>query len=1116
MKLITTYNSIKSVSLVLALSAIMGCQFKSTPKNDHEAAKDTSVKTSDDMMAKPVGPMNLKQNYELAKSLQADNKTADKTQNALKIYNDLQSHILNTKVLDEPKNQNSQEMSAALSYFNLAFLTLAERKALPTDALENYIKIITRGCDAQLKHCLYLGFFNKDHNTSRILILKTEQIDEAIEKSSSPAISDVRAYYRYLLIAYDLRNRVKSFELDFMFAKRAQLYANLLAALPKDQILPGEKEQIEKIGRSFEIVINELQNHKANPKVQDFINKFNPWTYSRLNADVFNYGTSKIFSLAAQTQLYTEKGEVNPALLEAIKKSQTGADKFGPSFTELVAELKAERNPLTSTFISKDINTQSEIFFMVDRLYRGHLSPEDVNELWQGAARKKGTTASLELLNTIDNYTKVQILKMLKETNNYVKSIYTKGDYGPRTMIEKVLENSRDLYSQWSDVLARIDKLKVFAERSVQTNTQTKAKLEETKNLIESLPRNIKYLAVYPQMMIMSYFLKKLDAVLKIFSWFGVVEIPAGTVVQAFLEGFLQPWFHFGNDEIPLNQVELLFAFSYALEGGVFETFQGEQNKEKVTYENFFKSVVREYLASDKEVLTNARQRMNDFTRKTNYLKFMGICNGTEKSHEIPYSEVGSSIFTGNLHTDSNALLQTMHEFYKFQDNSPAYVLAYSSALFPRKKMFVQAMGQILSEFLAKTNYSAADRKKILDETDREVSSIQEELLNYYNRVATEHKKINDCYNLLAKTEIKYRLSLIKQEREYLEKVYDSLLIIKNSSDTKAATEKIQKDLGLSLDSIEAGPSYRYTKRGLNERLIARMKNLPHSINVTTMLGEEELRKLDMSVRLDLNKDGKTLSKQEFVKLAMYNLNGQSQFLNFMWDPTYLSARVMKLSSIGMMYASGVYLGLDESKRVSAKDVMKESFEVTSLIDINAEEKDLLESMGLDTKAKSEEINKLIKTTTDFKGLFDTSFEGLKYFGAVKSPSGILNPLDHALEFYQTYTGVGFFTFKPDDQIFSRLKKSYATSVNNYSAVFGDFLKAVEDCEKTPQTYCPSDLAITYHLSPEHPVYTSQSNFSQARSLLSESNKWYHRSVMKTFNDKTKNCFSNGDTKCEL
>src|SRR5690606_14003978 len=98
--------------------------------------------------------------------------------------------------------------------------------------------------------------------------------------------------------------------------------------------------------------------------------------------------------------------------------------------------------------------------------------------------------------------------------------------------------------------------------------------LEEANLMFGSLRRNIKYMAVYPNMFLMAYFIAHNKAPLEVNTWFGSFKIDHTTIINAFMDGNVSPWFRFGNDELPLSKIELLYAYYFALRNGSFETYQ--------------------------------------------------------------------------------------------------------------------------------------------------------------------------------------------------------------------------------------------------------------------------------------------------------------------------------------------------------------------------------------------------------------------------------------------------------------------------------------------------------------------------------------------------------------
>ncbi|MBK7892007.1 MAG: hypothetical protein IPJ84_14565 [Bdellovibrionales bacterium] len=621
-------------SFTLAATALMvtaACSKHEAPVTQHEGP----VAGDEVVQAPTTAAVNidaLKKVDALGISARVQTNSPQQTVSALEA---LSPFILNAAYIENPRLVRTKPIRDALHAFNEGLLELNRKSPEKAQAwIEKERIMIESGCDGELKGCLNLGFFRQEVSSSKVMILSALEVDRELDKTPAGEKRDqlLRVYYRRLSVAFELVNRSTDPELEFLYLSRA---ADLAESFQKTAADSRERQLIERHSEVFEMILNRFTPDLTNPEMRTrferFVTAFKPWKYSRREANPFGQAATRMLSLAAQNFLYQDSAKkvLNSSLATAIADSQkttVNGDALDQgldvSFATLAQSLKMTESTLWKNLSLDDEFQRNEYFFMVDRLFGDHLTPDDASEIWRGSNRN-----AQQLLVVAEKYMKVQIAAQIVRTNRYMSSIYSNKDWSSATLFQKAVEKSYPISTQWNQLFSRIERLQLFIDRNLKAldNSHSSQELRNINQMLTSMRRNIKYLSVYPNMMLMVYFMAEVDFNLDIYTFFGKYEIDSGTIISWFFDGKISPLFNFGNDGEGLKRIETLYAFLFALKTETFKAFS--VNKQPLDIPKFFEVVIGKFMDADRVALQNALESIRKDVRQSNTLDvFTKVC----------------------------------------------------------------------------------------------------------------------------------------------------------------------------------------------------------------------------------------------------------------------------------------------------------------------------------------------------------------------------------------------------------------------------------------------------------------------------------------------------------
>lgn len=915
-------NLTKFSFLLLLLPLLTACPVKNRPRVEHEGRREwtpqeTPLDNSVDV--KSFNDFDISSAYAFLKDGQGDLVN--------RVLKPLSQFVLNGKFIERAEFR-TQRLTQMIEVFNTALLDRLMAKDNSPDVREikaKFTQTVFAGCSRDLKSdCYNAEIFSRDTRHTRLMTLLAmefdAQIEEAVKANKTTLLcvtndagcrNMVETRYRLLAMALYKRNRYDDPDFSFAYLKHSRIFAELvqvMRAMPSGQLGNMATSYLaESHTRIFESIIPKFKPRNENdPEFRQFVENFNPWGFSRKKADIFQYGTGIMFSFAAKCCMYKDsaKTQISDSMENTIRAEQVNPNSLSPSLYTMIKAIQAEHgdklfaNMRMSATVNQALivdrpNPQfyNEYFFVVDRLFRGDLSSEEVEMVLRRANQQRLKTVLPQL---IQDYIKINLLYMIVETNKFMrKEIYTSGVSSDK-IFEKAVTTSRSLTSRWHDMQAQVGQLERLMGSYFKTNFITSKEYVDADKLIKSLNRNIHYLSVYPQMMVLNYYLATMDGKLIFDTWWGRIEIDASTIIGSFFDGTtVNPWFRFGSDPETLNRQMLLFSFEYMLTTETMKYFVTNGSNDRA---RFFDMIVGKYFDIELHHLnTYISQYERDIYSQENSSAVDGACDyESGKSNQPPAVDLdflGLNQFTYTGLADMG-LRRSLMKILTGTSSSTGML----RGTIENRSVFLKVMLDIINADLKRNNVFSedhADTKRIRDGL-KSMDGLKARLAKLF---LANHKRYFDCALKLDQIERARANRLYEEERAYLKEIYKLISPLKDITDAsklQAEAAKMTEELrkrGARFDSVDGRTySYKYFKYDLFKRV---QKNIEDDIFANKPTGNPDLDKhvrprpvrVHVGANVERNEitDGSKFvslvlrgSEQDFINQGMTMFNGKT------------------------------------------------------------------------------------------------------------------------------------------------------------------------------------------------------------------------------------------------
>ncbi len=845
---------IKLSFLVLVLPVLTACPVKNRPRVEHESRRDwtpSQTPIDDTVETKSFNEFNVRAAYDAIRDGKGDLIN--------RVLKPLSRFVLNGNFIERPEFRTLR-LKQMVEIFNSAMLERMMAKDNSPDFRElklKYKQTVFAGCSRDLKSDCYNGeLFSQDTRHTRLMTLLAMEFDPLIEQAVKTAkttllcvTNDVNCRelvenrYRLLAMALYKRNRYDDPDFAFAYLKHARIFGELvqvMRGLPPGEIGNMSTSYLaETHAKIFETIIPKFKPRNENdPEFRQFVENFNPWGFSRKKSDIFQYGTGIMFKFAANCCMYKDaaRNQLSDTMEKTLRDEQNNPNALSPSLYTMIKAIEKEHgNKLFANLRISDIAAQAlkidqpnlafynEYFFVVDRLFRGDLNSEEVEMVLRRTNQQRLKTA---LPAMISAYIKIQLAYMIVETNKFMRDeIYTSGVRADK-VFEKALTSSRALTSRWHDMQGQISQLERLMGSYFKTNFIDSKEYRETDKLIKSVNRNIHYMSVYPQMMILNYYLASMDGKLTFDTWWGRVEIDSSTIIGNFFDGnTVNPWFRFGTDPETLNRHMLLFSFEYLLSTESLKYFvnDGATNRAK-----FFDMIIGKYFDIE---LAQLNSYISDYERdihsQENSAALEETCRyelnepgANPPSVELNFLELHKFTYSG---LGDMGIRKSLMKILTGTNSSTSMLRGTIES----RTLFIRVMLDILNADLKRRNVYKDDH----EDTRRireGLATMEAMKLRLAKLFLANHQRYFDCAFALDQVERRRANRLYEEERAHLAEIYNMMLPLKNlegeplARAAAALTAELRKK-GYRFDLIDRH-TYKMSKFDLFRRIKDRIQ----------------------------------------------------------------------------------------------------------------------------------------------------------------------------------------------------------------------------------------------------------------------------------------------------
>lgn len=1135
------------IAPVLALGVVTGCTNREVPVTQHEGPV---VVAGDEVVVSPTsGDVDVTALRKIQpEKMNAQLKVGTSNSQKVAILTELAPFILDRAYIENPRTSASPQMRTALEAFMRALVGDAKSKGLvledPTAAqpwLEKTRAVIESGCDGLLRGCTTIGFFRADVGSAKVMSLSARGLDNAIEAEDGKSVESkerrnglVRTYYRRLKVAFDLKNRSVDNDLEFLYLFRAAQY---VTAFESAQPTTRERQLLTQHVEVFETILNgfnpDLSTPEARARFESFVNNFGPWRYSRHVENPFGKAATRMLNLAARNFLYSSKSDgkgnkLAPSLDQAIQDSQVipkaesekgqkvlEADLFksvDSPFSLISKQIREEQASIWSSLGLSDSFARDEYFFLVDRVFGGHLNIDDASEVWYGTVQNQD-----RLLKTAEKYIKIQVAAQIVRTNQYMAGIYSNKQWSSSTLLEKAVEQSYPVQTQWNQLLSRINFVHLFLDRNLKSTEDVLGTSEFSKLDISlrSLRNNIKFLSVYPNMMLMAFYMAEAKFKIPLYTFFGKIDIDSSLIISLFFNGKLAPFFNFGNDGVGLKRIETLYAFLFALQTDTFRSFS-DSTGQALDVPKFFEVVVSKFLDEDRVSMRNALDDLRKEMRQGSMDVFVKTCeqdrefakNGVKpgtKGAKLPielwHFKYGTYIGSSSSGSHGAAAL-------KFHSDSRAKAIRSLTSSLRTKLEFVKVMANLFDRHLANSGVDEQKRKETAEKIMSFTRPIERNQAEYLTEIMRWNKRIANCVDHAVKFEIERQDELLRKEEEHLRTVWAAMKAARaaganNAGILKAINQKVGDSTGRLLvnndqtkfiqtslpyvpKSTVTEDNYVYAPLDAILRLVQFAKTTAPNLYIVmpSDLSDSSMWKDNSPKIIPFSND-----VNEFVHTAMKNYDESSgSIVNWIGntnDPDPFIGRILvniELFKLGKIKTFDVgsekCLGNQDitkcpmiEEALTAKELVAQTAKIIRTLSMTEGGKlkpdsEVMAMIGL-TERWSKNKYKAAEFLLDSKGDPLTLFEGV-YDKLIEDEK----LLDEAKDFNLTDLSIGTFLFSPENEFRGDISAGFKPSVEHHFRRGFELINAIEEREKADLA-ANRVLEFAYELTPSGVSTTS-------------------------------------------
>lgn len=693
---------------------------------------------------------------------------------------------LSGKAMENPAVVGTVDFGRNLQKYNEVFSEKLKAGSAKAEEIALYEGRLLAGCDEQLYSCSNLKTF-RSSNLSAVIAWQIARTKK-----------DVHQYYRLLMVAYELQNRVYDHNLALLYLERAQEYASALQ---------NNLKLLHRHGRVVTTLMIDFQTRASAAEVARILAQFDIWKHSRSKPGLLGSNSAVLFNLAAKGYLYVD-GKLNPSLVKCIENMQTEKD----SFSSRLESLKFKNAYLLKALGTDQLPAKDEYFYIADRLFQGHLGLDEATAMWQASNKDREKLA--KFLRAV---LAVELVTTVREANSQMREFFSRASELPiRKMLYDTIDRSSNLIPLFDRLMSKAKLARDFIDRTLRAEDKI---YRETYSAFDSIDNNIKFMATYPHMMMLAYHLSKAQFTMSVRFFFFTIEIDSATILKDLFDGTYGPFFGYAKDQSPLSSMDLLNSAYFAFQLDTFSDFN-------VDPDDFMKSIAQTMLSlSVDQFRLHGKLMQEHFFNNPTYRDYISACEKAKKGTFAPSLTLSEFLENPLLGVRLNDLVHKLGgtlrlvtengglKVIKFDDGFHIYSNINSEVMTTIHNRTMPILFRLRSMMLAyRTSLvqrgfkegAIAAKVKNSEAYLKMVEGLIDGFLSAFTRV---HRESSSCYYSLQRADADMRNSLMSMEREYLGKVHDAMSRIRQQPSLE---QELNASLRTNTSALRIRPLERF------------------------------------------------------------------------------------------------------------------------------------------------------------------------------------------------------------------------------------------------------------------------------------------------------------------
>jgi hypothetical protein len=670
----------------------------------------------------------------------------------------LAEEILRNEVVQSAEKSAQPETARKLHRLNeelkAALGKPGEPPAEVTAAAKLYAKFLLADCGPGKTRCPNLEFFAHSSLSAGVA-----------EELAVRYQSDLNLYYQFLAAALELKSSTFDSQLSRLFVAKAKDYLDIIAA--------DEPQRARRFTHLLTTMTRQLVQRGSKEdarELAEILNLVEPAARARLA--VLGYGADSLVELLALGGVM--RGE--NAKRDGVVKTHFARPQSLKSAQEA---LLARNRQMVNQLNMEKSEAWDQITYVIDQAFLGEITTDQAIALLKTAAYEREN-----IFRRFRQVLNIRFLETLATTTQVAQRIFFEKNVPGREFLFHALRSGSEVAPTWGIYTQRAETLRKVAYAAIRVGNAEDELYRKTKTLFNGVPMNVKLIATYPQMMALAFYMAKREASISYNSFGRAQTIDSTIIIEQLFMGFFGPWFEYSEDYVPLNTLQILYAFDFALRTGVFQLFRINPDDlvveliDRLTRRSIkdlaaFTKLVSQRLAGENfaQMYQFCSNADNGLIATHLDLQYLALYNPLLGHHAETIFETSTSASPTNGQKEGSTE-KTIQGIMLF-DGMFAARAEESRLDLENIERWMNALLKSYRSFLEQHDPANVEAK--LSRSRAAIKLLHKARVDFLTIGAKAYRRLNHCYYKLARIEDDAKVKLVNMEAAHLRQVYDDI-----------------------------------------------------------------------------------------------------------------------------------------------------------------------------------------------------------------------------------------------------------------------------------------------------------------------------------------------------